>query len=71
VAPTVVQAKPGATTNLMSRSATPPTHQQPGLAKIAATPGLVDSVTLLPRRGSQGAAARTLVPEPLPPVEKP
>jgi len=71
VSPTVVQAKPGATTNLISRTATPPTHQQPGLAKIAATPGLVDSATLLPRRGSQGAAARTLAPEPLPPIEKP
>jgi hypothetical protein len=57
VAPTVVQAKPGATTSLMSeRRAAPPAHQQTGLPKIAATPGFVDRSTLLPQRGPQGAA---------------
>jgi hypothetical protein len=58
VAPTVVQAKPGATTNLMSRPPAPPLHQQPGLPKVAATPGFVDSTTLLPRRGAQAAGVR-------------
>jgi hypothetical protein len=58
VAPTVVQAKPGATTTLMSKTATPPAHQQTGLPKITASPGFVDATTLLPRRGPQGAAAR-------------
>jgi hypothetical protein len=58
VAPTVVQAKPGATTNLISRQPAPPAHQQPGLPKVAATPGFVDSTTLLPRRGAQAAGVR-------------
>lgn len=58
VAPTVVQAAPGATTSLIDRRAAPPKHQQPGLPKIAATPGLVDKSTLLPQRGPQAAAAR-------------
>lgn len=57
VAPTVVQAAPGATTSLISKRPSPPTHQQPGLPKIAATPGFVDKQTLLPQRGAQGAAA--------------
>lgn len=63
IAPTVVQAQPGATTPLMTRRPLPPAHQQPGLPKIAATPGFVDDSTLLPQRGPQGAAVRsTLVP---------
>ena len=57
VAPTVIQAQPGATTNLISKRMTPPAHQQTGMPKIAATPGFVDASTLLPRRGAQGAAA--------------
>jgi hypothetical protein len=57
VAPTVVQARPGATTNLMSKRPSPPAHQQTGLPKIAATPEFVDRNTLLPQRGPQGAAA--------------
>ncbi|MFT3955674.1 MAG: DUF3106 domain-containing protein [Piscinibacter sp.] len=57
VAPTVVQAGPGATTSLMSKRTAPPTHQQTGLPKIAASPGFVDKQTLLPQRGPQGAAA--------------
>lgn len=56
VAPTVVQAQPGATTTLVNRRPAPPTHQQPGLPKIAASPGFVDKSTLLPRRGPQAAA---------------
>jgi hypothetical protein len=58
VAPTVVQAKPGATTTTMSTRVAPPPHHQAGLPKIAATPGFVDPATLLPRRGPQGAAVR-------------
>ena len=58
VAPTIVQAKPGATTNLISKPPRAPGHQQTGLPKIAATPGLVDRTTLLPRRGAQGAATQ-------------
>jgi len=59
VGPTEVQAKPGATTTLISRSPAPPLHQQPGLPKIAATPGFVDRKTLLPQRGAQAAATRS------------
>ena len=57
VAPTVIQARPGASTNLVSKQPTPPLQLQTGLPKITATPGFVDSQTLLPRRGPQGAAA--------------
>lgn len=57
VAPTVVQANPGVSTSLVNRPAAPPVHQQPGMPKIAATPGFVDRQTLLPRRGPQAAAA--------------
>ena len=56
VAPTLVQAKPGATTSLISAKPAQTLHQQPGLPKIAATAGFVNPNTLLPRRGPQGAA---------------
>ncbi|MEP7101740.1 MAG: DUF3106 domain-containing protein [Burkholderiales bacterium] len=59
IAPTVVQARPGATTTLITRRATPPGHQQTGMPKIAATPEFVNKATLLPRRGPQGAATRS------------
>lgn len=55
VGPTVVQRGAGATTNLVSKPARPPLHQQSGLPKVAATPGFVDAETLLPQRGAQGA----------------
>lgn len=58
VAPTVVQARPGATTTLITKRPTPPGHQQTGMPKIAATPEFVDKATLLPQRGPQGAAVR-------------
>lgn len=58
VGPMVVRRGSGATTNLVSKPAAPPLHQQAGLPKVAATPGFVDSATLLPKRGAQGAAAR-------------
>jgi hypothetical protein len=59
VAPTIVQAQPGATTTLINKRPVPPSHQQPGLPKIAATPGFVDKQTLLPQRGAQAAAIRS------------
>ena len=58
VAPSVVSARPGATTTTVTTPAAPPLHHQPGLPKIAATPGFVDPATLLPQRGPQGAAVR-------------
>jgi hypothetical protein len=57
VGPATVKAAVGASTRPISQSPTPPRHQQAGLPKIAATPGFVDSTTLLPQRGPQGAAA--------------
>ncbi len=59
VAPTVVQAQPGATTTLINTRPVPPPHQQTGLPKIAATPEFVDRATLLPQRGPQAAATRS------------
>lgn len=59
VAPTVVQNKPGVSTNTIATRTSPPAHHQPGLPKIVATPAFVDPKTLLPRRGPQGAAMRT------------
>lgn len=56
VAPGLVQARPGATTNTVSKSPQPMQFQQSGLPKIAATPEFVDPATLLPRRGAQAAA---------------
>jgi len=69
IAPTVVQARPGATTTLITKRPTPPSHQQTGLPKIAATPEFVNKATLLPQRGPQGAAARpTAASAPRPPA---
>ncbi len=59
VAPTVTRAGPGATTTLMSKRPSPPTHQQTGLPKIAATPEFVNKATLQPQRGPQAAATRS------------
>ncbi|MEI8264166.1 MAG: DUF3106 domain-containing protein [Betaproteobacteria bacterium] len=56
VAPTVVQIKPGATTQLVSKVHAPPSHHQPGMPKIVATSTFVDPKTLLPKRGPQAAA---------------
>jgi hypothetical protein len=56
VSPSIVQAKPGATTTTIASRPTPPAHHQAGLPKIAATPEFVDPATLLPRRGAQAAA---------------
>jgi Protein of unknown function (DUF3106) len=70
VAPTVVQAGPGATTTLVTRQGLPPTHQQPGLPKVAAPQGFVDRDTLLPKRGAQGAATRNEAASPATPAPR-
>jgi hypothetical protein len=62
IAPTVLQAAPGATTTLITRRPAPPPHQQTGLPKIAATPEFVNRSTLQPQRGPQGAAVRSATP---------
>ena len=56
VAPAIIRAGSGATTNLVTRQPSPPLHQQVGLPKVNAAKGSVDPVTLLPRTGAQGAA---------------
>jgi Protein of unknown function (DUF3106) len=71
VGPTVVQAKPGATTTLITGRPSPPAHQQAGLPKIAATPDFVDRTTLLPQKGPQGAATRSVPAASAPPPHKP
>ncbi len=53
----VVAARPGATTTLMNRRATPPAHQRDGQPKIAGGPGYVDRTTLLPRKGPQATVS--------------
>jgi hypothetical protein len=68
IAPSVVQAGPGATTTLITKRPTPPSHQQTGLPKIAATPEFVNKATLLPQRGPQGAATRSA--EATPPAQR-
>ena len=56
-APTVVQAKPGASTTLISKTATPPAHVQAGQPKIAAGEDMVNRRTMLPQTGPQSTAA--------------
>ena len=56
VTPSVAQAQPGASTNLVTKRPSPPAYQQPGLPKIATGATFVDNKTLLPKRGAQGAA---------------
>lgn len=56
VVPGITQANPGATTTPIAVKPSPPLHQQTGLPKVAATPEFVDTTTLLPQRGAQGAA---------------
>ena len=63
IAPTMLKAGPGASTTTVSKTATPPSHQQIGLPKIAASPRFVDTATLLPKRGPQGAAATPVTEE--------
>lgn len=53
----LVQAKPGATTVLISRRPTPPRHLAAGETKVIADPALVDPQTLLPRSLKTPAAS--------------
>ena len=62
IAPTLVQATPGATTRPITRPSTTPSHQQSGMPKIVASPEFVNRSTLLPRRGPQAAAVTTPAP---------
>lgn len=57
ISPSMVQAKPGATTTWITSPAVPPAHQLPGQPKIAAKPSQVDNKTLLPKSGPQAAAS--------------
>lgn len=50
VALSVLQAKPGATTVLITQVKRLPAHQQAGQTKVFADPDLVDSKTLLPKQ---------------------
>nr|WP_255718165.1 DUF3106 domain-containing protein [Rubrivivax benzoatilyticus] len=59
VAPAVIQAAPGATTTLITSRPSSPAHHQSGMPKIIATDDFVNPVTMLPRRGPQGAAVRS------------
>jgi hypothetical protein len=56
VSPTLVQAKPGATTTLINQTASRPAHQTLGQPTIAARSGSVDPATLLPKSGPQATA---------------
>jgi hypothetical protein len=57
VAPTLVQATPGASTTLITDTAKPPPHVKAGQPKIAADQAVVDRRTLLPQSGPQSTAA--------------
>jgi hypothetical protein len=62
-APAVVQAKPGASTTLISKPAVPPAHAQGGRPKIAADEGKIDRSTLLPQTGPQRTTAPASAPQ--------
>ncbi|MBV8125571.1 MAG: DUF3106 domain-containing protein [Burkholderiaceae bacterium] len=52
IAPSILQARPGATTILITQGAVQPIHQPAGLPKVLADPNLVDGKTLLPKRNA-------------------
>lgn len=56
VAPSLLQAKPGATTVLMTQDKLVPSHQRAGYTKVLANPDWVDSKTLLPKRPTSSAS---------------
>ncbi len=56
VAPTLIKAGAGATTHLVNQRLQAPKFQHMGQPRVAATKNLVDPVTLLPKKGAQGAA---------------
>jgi hypothetical protein len=49
VAPSLLQAKPGASTVMITRLPSMPAHQAAGQPKVVADPSLVDPHTLLPK----------------------
>lgn len=53
----LIQAKPGATTVLITRSLALPSHHAAGEAKVVADPALVDAKTLLPKSLKAPAAS--------------
>jgi hypothetical protein len=56
-APVLTETKrPGVTTTLLTRRATPPAHQREGAPKIAVGPNAVDRTTLLPKHATVAAA---------------
>jgi len=56
-APLLVEPRrPGVTTTLLTRRATPPAHQREGAPKIAVGPNAVDRTTLLPKHANVAAA---------------
>ncbi|MDR7268440.1 hypothetical protein J2X20_001069 [Pelomonas saccharophila] len=61
VAGSLVQAKPGATTVLITRGLARPAHHAAGEAKVVADPSLVDPKTLLPKslKAPPASAPRT------------
>jgi hypothetical protein len=59
VAPTVVQAKPGASTTLISNTAKPPPLVKAGEPKSTADQGAVNRSTLLPQTAPPAAASAT------------
>jgi hypothetical protein len=56
-APAATPVRPGVTTPLLTRRATPPAHQPDGQPKIAAGPNAVDRKTLLPKRTTVASTA--------------
>ncbi|MDT8998562.1 DUF3106 domain-containing protein [Paucibacter sp. APW11] len=52
VTPSLRQAKPGATTLLITQGSSLPSHQQAGMPKVLANPELIDPKTLLPRQSA-------------------
>ncbi|MBT9494759.1 MAG: DUF3106 domain-containing protein [Paucibacter sp.] len=56
IAASLLQAKPGATTVLITQGKLVPSHQRAGHTKVLANPELVDSKTLLPKRPASGAS---------------
>ncbi len=55
--PLLASGRPGVTTNLLTRRATPPAHQRDGGQKIAAGPNSVDRNTLLPKHTTVASTA--------------
>lgn len=56
-APAGASQRPGITTTLLNRRATPPAHQRDGGLKISAGPNSVDRTTLLPKHTTVAAAS--------------